>query len=105
MKKKIISFFKKNSSTSFKSKEIAKRLKISSEDEIVSLKHFLYQLYEENFLTRNGKRYKLNQSTSSGKIIGQLQISPGGFGFVVPNDKMYDPTSLEHDDNTDEKDD
>ena len=87
MKKKIISFFKKNSSTSFKSKEIAKRLKISSEDEIVSLKHFLYQLYDENFLTRNGKRYKLNQNASSGKIIGQLQISPGGFGFVVPSDK------------------
>jgi ribonuclease R len=87
MKKKIISFFKKNSNTSFKSKEIAKRLKISSEDEIVSLKHFLYQLYDENFLTRNGKRYKLNQNASSGKITGQLQISPGGFGFVVPSDK------------------
>jgi ribonuclease R len=87
MKKKIISFFKKNSSLSFKSKEIAKRLKLTSEDEVVSLKHFLYQLYDENFLTRNGKRYKLNQNASSGKIIGELQISPGGFGFVVPNDK------------------
>lgn len=87
MKKKIISFFKKNSSTSFKSKEIAKRLKLASEDEIVSLKHFLHQLYEEKFLTRNGKRYKLSQNASAGKIIGELQISPGGFGFVVPNDK------------------
>lgn len=87
MKKKIISFFKKNSSTSFKSKEIAKRLKLASEDEIVFLKHFLHQLYEEKFLTRNGKRYKLSQNASAGKIIGELQISPGGFGFVVPNDK------------------
>ncbi len=87
MKKKIISFFKKNSSSSFKSKEIAKRIKLSSAEEIISLKHFLYQLYEENFLTRNGKRYKLNQNYSSGKIIGELQISPGGFGFVVPRDK------------------
>jgi len=87
MKKKIISFFEKNASTSFKNKEIAKRLKLASEEELVSLKHFLHQLYEENFLTRNGKRYKLNQNASSGKIIGELKISPGGFGFVVPNDK------------------
>lgn len=87
MKKKIISFFKKNASTSFKNKEIAKRLKLASEEELVSLKHFLHQLYEENFLTRNGKRYKLNQNASSGKMIGELKISPGGFGFVVPNDK------------------
>ncbi len=87
MKKKIISFFKKNSNTSFKSKDIAKRLKLASDDEIVSLKHFLHQLYEEKFLTRNGKRYKMNQNASSGKITGELQISPGGFGFVVPNNK------------------
>ena len=87
MKKKIISFFKKNAGTSFKNKEIAKRLKLASEEELVSLKHFLHQLYEENFLTRNGKRYKLNQNASSGKLIGELKISPGGFGFVVPNDK------------------
>ncbi len=86
MKKKIISFFKKNSKSSYKSTEIAKRLKLNSEDEIVSLKHFLHQLYEENFLTRNGKRYKMNQNVSTGKIIGQLQISPGGFGFVISKD-------------------
>lgn len=87
MKKKIISFFKKNPSTSFKNKEIAKRLKLTLEDESISLKHFLHQLYEENFLTRNGKRYKLNPNPASGKIIGELQISPGGFGFVIPEDK------------------
>lgn len=87
MKKKIISFFRKNSGSSFKSKEIAKRLKLSSEDEIISLKHFLYQLYEENFLTRNGKRYKLNMNPVSGKIVGELQISPGGFGFVITKNK------------------
>lgn len=87
MKKKIISFFKKNSNSSFKSKEIAKRLKLNSENEISTLKHFLHQLYEENFLSRNGKRYKLNLNYTSGRITGELQISPGGFGFVVPNDK------------------
>lgn len=87
MKKKIISFFKKNSGSSFKSKEVAKRLKITSDEEMTSLKHFLHQLYEENFLNRNGKRYKLNQNSSTGKIVGELQISPGGFGFVIPNDK------------------
>ena len=87
MKKKIISFFKKNSKSSYKSTEIAKRLKLESEDEIVSLKHFLHQLYEEKFLTRNGKRYKMNQNVSTGKIVGELQISPGGFGFVISKDK------------------
>ena len=29
----------------------------------------------------------MNQNASSGKITGELQISPGGFGFVVPNNK------------------
>lgn len=87
MKKKIISFFKKNSKSSYKSTEIAKRLKLDSEDEIVSLKHFLHQLYEEKFLTRNGKRYKMNQIVSTGKIVGELQISPAGFGFVISKDK------------------
>lgn len=87
MKKKIISFFRKNQGSSLKSKEVAKRLKLNSEEEIVSMKHFLNQLYEENFLTKNGKRYKINSNSSSGKIIGQLQISPGGFGFVIPKEK------------------
>jgi len=90
MKKKIIAFFKKNSGTSFKSKEIAKWLTLSAEDEVVSLKHFLHQLYEESFLTKNGKRYKLNQNAYSGKITGELKISPGGFGFVVPHDKRLE---------------
>ena len=87
MKKKIISFFKKNTGSSYKSKEIAKRLKLTSEDEIISLKYFLHQLYEENFLTRNGKRYKFHTHAASGIITGELQISPGGFGFVIPKDK------------------
>lgn len=87
MKKKLISFFKKNSSFSFKSKEIAKRLNLTSEDEINSLKHFLYKLYEEDFLSKNGKRYKLNFTSKTGTITGELQISPGGFGFVIPKDK------------------
>lgn len=87
MKKKITSFFKENAGSSYKSKEIAKRLKLSSDDEIVSLKHFLHQLYEENFLTRNGKRYKLNSNSPAGILTGELQISPGGFGFVIPKDK------------------
>lgn len=87
MKKKIITFFKNNSGSSFKSKEIVKRLKLKSEDEIVSLKHLLYQLYEENYLTRNGKRYKLNQKPVSGRVAGELQISPGGYGFVIADDK------------------
>lgn len=87
MKKKIITFLKNNSGSSFKSKEIAKRLKLKSEDEIVSLKQLLHQLYEENYLTRNGKRYKLNPKPVSGRVTGGLQISPGGYGFVTADDK------------------
>jgi ribonuclease R len=87
MKKKIISFFRKNPNSSFKSREVAKRLNLTSEDEVVSLKHFLYQLCEENFLTRSGKRFKLNTNAPAGIISGELQVSPGGFGFVIPKDK------------------
>lgn len=87
MKKKIIAFFKNNSGSSYKTKEIAKRLKIDSEEELFSLKHYLNQLYQENFLSRNGKRYKLSKSNLSGKISGELQISPGGYGFVIPKNK------------------
>ncbi len=87
MKKEIISFFKKNPGRSFRNKDIAKRLQITSEHDYSALKFTLHKLYEENFLTKNGKRFKLNPIPDGNKITGRLQINQGGFGFVIPERK------------------
>jgi ribonuclease R len=86
MKKKIIAFFKKNPGRGLKSRDIAKMLKITDEHEYVSLKSFLHSLVEEEFLMRSGKRYMLFQVPRSNKITGTLQITQGGFGFVISKD-------------------
>ena len=80
------SFFKKNPGKGLKSRDIAKMLKITDEHEYVSLKSFLHSLVDEEFLLKSGKRYLLNQVIKSNKITGTLQITQGGFGFVIPND-------------------
>lgn len=87
MKKKVISFFRKTPGKSLKSKEIAKRLKITSEHEYSALKSALHKLYEENFLTKNGKRFKLNNIPDDNRITGRLEINQGGYGFVIPSRK------------------
>jgi ribonuclease R len=87
MKKKIIAFFKKNPGRGMKSRDIAKMLKIVDEHEYVALKSFLHSLVDEEFLTKSGKRYMLYQVQKSNKITGALQITQGGFGFVIPNDR------------------
>ena len=86
MKKKIIAFFKKNQGRGLKSRDIAKMLKITEEHEYVSLKSFLHSLIDEEFLIKSGKRYMLRQIPKSNKISGTLQITQGGFGFVIPKD-------------------
>jgi ribonuclease R len=86
MKKKIVAFFKKNPTRGLKSREIAKMLKLNEEHEYVSLKSFLHSLVDEEFLIKSGKRYMLNRVPKSNKIIGTLQITQGGFGFVIPKD-------------------
>jgi ribonuclease R len=86
MKKKIIAFFKKNPGRGLKSRDIAKMLKITEEHEYVSLKSFLHSLIDEEFLMKSGKRYMLKQIPKSNKITGTLQITQGGFGFVIPKD-------------------
>ena len=87
MKKEIISFFKKNPGKSFKNKDIAKGLQITSVHDYAALKSTLHKLYEENFLTKNGKRFKLNPIPDGNKITGRLEINQGGFGFVIPGRK------------------
>ena len=91
MKKKIISFFKKNPGREFKSKDVAKKLNINSDHEYSSLKSVLYDLYQEKFLTKNGKKYKLNNLPETNKVTGILQIVNGGYGFVaLKNSRMKD---------------
>ena len=91
MKKKIISFFKKNPGREFKSKEIAKKLNIDSDHEYSSLKSLLYDLYQEKFLIKRGKKYKLNNLPETNKVTGVLQIVNGSYGFVVlKNSRMKD---------------
>ena len=86
MKKKIIALFKKNPGRGLKSRDIAKMLKITDEHEYGSLKSFLHSLVDEEFLMKSGKRYILKQILKSNKITGTLQITQGGFGFVIPKD-------------------
>ena len=91
MKKKVIAFFKKNPGRGFKPKEISQRLRLDAGHEYSALKSVLHKLYEEQFITKNGKKYKLNIIPSVNKVTGILQITDGGFGFVsVDNRKTGD---------------
>jgi ribonuclease R len=83
MKNQIKSFFKKNPSNSFKSKEIAKRLKIKDDSNYLLLKSTLHQLESEQFLSRNGKRYKLFFLPETNRLIGYFKLNDGGYGFVT----------------------
>ncbi len=83
MKRKIKTLFSKNPARSFKNKELASRLNISSDKEYRELKTTVHQLYLEQFLAKTGKRYKLNSLPDSNKIVGHLQINENGFGFVI----------------------
>ncbi len=83
MKKKIIALFKKNPGKGFRNKEIASKLGITSEHEYSSLKAAVFKLSEENFLTRTGKRFYLNQTPSSNVLTGTLQLNQAGYGFVI----------------------
>ncbi len=86
MKKKIISFFKKNPGRNFKNKEIAKKINVTSDHEYQSLKSVLFDLAEEGFLSKNGKQYSINRLPASNSVTGVLQIVNGGFGFVAVKD-------------------
>jgi ribonuclease R len=91
MKNQIKSFFKANPDRSFKSKEVAKRLKIKDDRTYQLLKNHLHELEAEQFLSRNGKRYKLYTLPDSNRLIGYFNMNDGGYGFVTPkNSKTGD---------------
>jgi ribonuclease R len=91
MKNQIKSFFKENPGRSYKSKEVAKRLKIKDDQTYLLLKNELHKLESEQFLSRNGKRYKLYIMPDSNRLIGHFILNDGGYGFVTPkNSKTGD---------------
>lgn len=87
MKKELKSFFKKNPTSAFKPKDIARRFDLTSDYEYAELKSMLHKLTEDAFLSRSGKRFKLNSIPSSNKLSGTLIINPNGYGFVSPDTK------------------
>ena len=89
MKKKLIAFFKKNAGRSFKSRELAKKLDIEYDHEYDAMKAMLYKLCEDQLLIKIGKKYKLNSVPITGRIIGELSINKGGYGFVIPENKDF----------------
>ena len=91
MKNQLKSFFKKNPKSSFKSKEIAKRIKVKDDISYQLLKATLHQLESEQFLSRNGKRYKLYSLPDTNRMVGYFVLNESGYGFVTPkNSKAGD---------------
>ena len=91
MKKQIKAFFKNNPGRSIKARDLAKILGLSASHELEAMKAALYDLTEEMFLKRNGKRYQLNSTNLTNTMTGILHIAPGGYGFVeVDNVGMKD---------------
>lgn len=86
MKKKIKAFFKKNPGASLKPKELAKKLNITEDHDYAALKSVLHQLVEEEYLSKEGKRYKLFSMPETNRVTGQLTINQGGYGFVILKD-------------------
>jgi len=91
MKNQVKSFFQKNPGSSFKTKEIARKLNINDDNNYQLLKATLHQLESEKFLSRNGKRYKLFTLPETNRLIGNFNLNEGGYGFVTPkNSKTGD---------------
>jgi len=84
MKNQIKKFFKENPGRSYKSKEVAKRMKIKDDQAYLLLKNELHKLESEQFISRNGKRYKLYIMPDSNRLIGYFNLNDGGYGFVTP---------------------
>ncbi|HEX2868327.1 MAG TPA: ribonuclease R [Ignavibacteriales bacterium] len=82
MKKKVLSFFKKNPGRMIKARDLAKQLDIEADHEYQSLKAMLHDLEREGFLQRVGKRYRMNTKVE-GKLTGTLQITEAGYAFVI----------------------
>jgi len=89
MKKKIKLFFTNNPNLAIKPKALSKKFKIKNLNDYNKLKEILYSLVKEEFLKKNGKRFKLNKESKK-KFIGKLQLVSGqNYGFVIIDDKNH----------------
>ncbi len=86
MKKTIKTFFATNPNLVINAKTLGKKLKIKKKNYDL-FKSEIYALYKEGYLSKTGKRYRLNKSTGK-KYVGELQILFGqNYGFVILKDK------------------
>ena len=83
MKKLIKAFFKNNPGRSIKARDLAKQLGIYTEHEYSAMKAVLFDLTEEMYLRKNGKRYQLNRTGLTNTVTGNLEITKSGYGFVA----------------------
>lgn len=89
MKEKIKAFFKKNPANKIKSKTLAKKLGYSEPHTYSQMKAVLHDLFDEGYLTRQGKRYYLNKFSAK-NLVGKVQmIKEGSYAFVVLDDNAF----------------
>lgn len=87
MEKRLREFFKQNPSGSYKSKQLQRKFGLRDDADYAELKSKLYQLYEEGFLAKNGKKYSLFNDGDKNKIKGEIEINNAGYGFLLPSKK------------------
>ncbi len=85
LKKQIEKILETSPTKGFKSKEISKKLNIKTDKGYADLKQILAELYRQGKLIKKGKRYLLARDAN--QIIGTLQITKNGYGFVIPEPK------------------
>ena len=86
MKKILKAYFTTNPNVLINAKILGKKLKVKKKD-YEFFKSELHALLKEGFLTKSGKRYRLNAITNK-KFIGELQLSNNqNYGFVILKDK------------------
>ncbi len=85
IKQQIEKILQNSPNRGYKSKELSKKLNIKSEEEYANLKQILSELYRQGKLIKKGKRYLLVQDAN--QIIGKLQMTRNGYGFVIPESK------------------
>lgn len=88
IQKRIEKLLENSPNRGYKSKEISKRLKLTTEKEYEELKRLLNRLYRQGKLIKRGKRYLLAREAN--QIVGRLQITRMGFGFVIPESNEED---------------
>lgn len=86
-KEMIFSFFEQNPEKPWHLQDLQKRLNLKHR---TPLRHALNELVDEGRLVRNRRRsYGLPQEMNL--IMGRLQVTAGGYGFVIPERKPDEP--------------